>query len=104
MGIWSALFFLTVAPLFQGEEYYLRNLVKLTEEGINAEAYFSFDGRFLIFQSTREDSGGCDQIYILELASGEVKKISAGGRTTCAYFFPDGKEVLYSSTIHLGAG
>lgn len=102
MGVGWSLFFLAVVPLFPGEERYLRNPVKLTEEGINAEAYFSFDGRFLIFQSTRADSGGCDQIYMLEIASGKVKKISEGGRTTCAFFFPDGKEILYSSTMHLG--
>ncbi len=89
-------------PMFPGEEKYLKNFQQLTIEGINAEAYFSFDGQYLIFQSTREDSGGCDQIYTLNLRTGEIQKISHGGRTTCAYFFPDGEAILYSSTIHLG--
>ena len=38
----------------------LRNITQLTFGGENAEAYFSPDGRQLIFQSTR-DGAGCDQ-------------------------------------------
>jgi Tol biopolymer transport system component len=79
----------------------LRNLKQLTFGGENAEAYFSADGNQLIFQSTR-DGRGCDQIYTMNIDGSNVKMISNGsGRTTCSYFFPNGKRVLYSST-HLG--
>ncbi|HEX3086786.1 MAG TPA: hypothetical protein VHP99_19770, partial [Pyrinomonadaceae bacterium] len=62
---------------------------------------FSPDGNKLIFQSTREGHG-CDQIYTMNIDGSDVKMISNGdGRTTCSYFFPDGKQILYSST-HLG--
>lgn len=82
-------------------EKHLRNLKQLTFGGENAEAYFSSDGKQLIFQSTR-DGGGCDQIYTMNVDSSNVKMISNGeGRTTCSYFFPGGKRILYSST-HLG--
>jgi TolB protein len=82
-------------------EKHLRNIKQLTFGGENAEAYFSSDGKQLIFQSTR-DGGGCDQIYTMNVDGSDVKMISNGeGRTTCSYFYPGAKRVLYSST-HLG--
>ena len=82
-------------------EKHLRNLKQLTFGGENAEAYFSSDGKQLIFQSTR-DGRGCDQIYTMNVDGSNVKMISNGdGRTTCSYFYPGAKRVLYSST-HLG--
>lgn len=80
-----------------GEKHF-RNLKQLTFGGENAEAYFSSDGRRLIFQSTR-DGHSCDQIYSMNIDGSDVKPISNGeGRTTCSYYFPGGKRVLYSST------
>ena len=82
-------------------EKHLRNLKQLTFGGENAEAYFSADGKQLIFQSTRDDHG-CDQIYSMNVDGSGVKMLSTGtGRTTCSYFFPGEKRILYSST-HLG--
>ena len=82
-------------------EKHLRNIKQLTFGGENAEAYFSADGKQLIFQSTR-DSRGCDQIYTMNVDGSNVKMVSNGeGRTTCSYFFPGAKQILYSST-HLG--
>lgn len=84
------------------QEKHLRDIKQLTFGGENAEAYFSADGNKLIFQSTR-DGRECDQIYTMNLDGSEVRMVSNGdGRTTCSYFFPNGKRVLYSST-HLGA-
>ena len=89
-----------VASPPQTEEH-LRNVKQLTFGGENAEAYFSADGRKLIFQSTR-DGRECDQIYTMNVDGSDVKMISNGtGRTTCSYFFPNLSRVLYSST-HLG--
>ena len=82
-------------------EKHLRNIKQLTFGGENAEAYFSSDGKQLIFQSTRDDRG-CDQIYTMNVDGSGLKMISTGeGRTTCSYFYPGAKRVLYSST-HLG--
>jgi Tol biopolymer transport system component len=82
-------------------EKHLRNIKQLTFGGENAEAYFSSDGKQLIFQSTREGHG-CDQIYTMNIDGSNVRMISNGeGRTTCSYFYPGNKRVLYSST-HLG--
>jgi Tol biopolymer transport system component len=80
-------------------EPHLANLRMLTDGGENAEAYFSADGKQLIFQSTRPDEYPCDQIYTLDIETAATQRVSTGeGRTTCAYFFPAGDRILYSST------
>ncbi|HZI64609.1 MAG TPA: PA domain-containing protein, partial [Thermoanaerobaculia bacterium] len=78
-------------------EAHLAELRQLTFGGENAEAYWSPDGRELIFQSTRPPFA-CDQIFRLALAPGaEPKLVSSGeGRTTCAFFAGSG--ILYAST------
>jgi TolB protein len=79
-------------------ERHLRNIRQLTFGGENAEAYFSSDGTRLIFQSTREGVP-CDQIFTMKLDGSDVTRVSTGkGRTTCGYFYPGGKEILYAST------
>ncbi len=90
------------------EETHLKNIQQLTFGGDNAEAYFSYDGKYLIFQKTYAKEGiPCDQIYIGKIPTkpGErfiPKLVSTGkGRTTCGYFMKDGKHVVYGST-HLG--
>ncbi len=89
------------------EEHHLKNIQQLTFGGDNAEAYFSFDGKYLVFQKTSPKEGlPCDQIFMARVpAPGEAftpKLISTGkGRTTCAAFLKDGKHILYAST-HLG--
>lgn len=83
-------------------EKHLRNIKQLTFGGENAEAYFSADGRKLIFQSTR-DGRECDQIYTMNVDGSGLKLVSTGtGRTTCSYFFPNLGRILFSST-HLGS-
>ena len=79
-------------------ESHLKNIKQLTFGGTNAEAYFSFDETKLIFQSTREPYH-CDQIFTMNLdGSGQTLVSTGKGRTTCSYFFPDGKRILYAST------
>lgn len=78
----------------------LKNIKMLTEVGENAEAYFSFDGSKIIYQSTVGDLK-CDQIFTMNLDGSDKKLVSTGkGRTTCAYFYPDGNKILYASTHH----
>ncbi|MDF2190065.1 hypothetical protein [Paraflavitalea sp. CAU 1676] len=89
------------------EETHFKNIQQLTFGGDNAEAYFSYDGKYLIFQRTSAKDGiPCDQMYIGKVpAAGEkfeYKQVSTGkGRTTCGFFTKDGKHVIYAST-HLG--
>jgi Tol biopolymer transport system component len=87
---------------FEGDprERHLSNLRQLTFDGENAEAYFSFDGARLVFQRTAPE-GGCDQIYTLDLSTGDTARVSSGeGRTTCSYYYPAGDRILYASTHH----
>lgn len=87
-----------VASLEVKGERHLANIKQLTFGGENAEAYFSFDGKQLIFQSKR-DGHGCDRIYSMNIDGSATRQISNGeGRTTCSYFFKGGKRVIYAST------
>ena len=93
--------------IFPGETHFA-NMRQLTFGGDNAEAYLSKDGKYLTFQKKDEKNGiMCDQIWMGKIPQTpnekfEPKLISTGGgRTTCSYFYPDGKHILYGST-HLG--
>ena len=61
---------------FESEKH-LKNIRQLTFGGENAEAYFSPDGKQLIFQSKR-DGRGCDQIYTMNTDGSNVKMVSMG--------------------------
>jgi TolB protein len=90
-------------PLRLPEEKHLRNVRQLSFGGENAEAYFSADGKKLIFQSTHGDLQ-CDQIFTMNIDGSEAKMVSTGrGRTTCSFFTPDGKRIIYSSTHLAGS-
>jgi len=85
------------------KEVNFTNMVQLTNGGDNAEAYWSFDSKKLVFQSNNSAWGvGCDQIFVLPTVTEqqeEVPMVSTGkGRTTCAYFMPGDKTVIYAST------
>jgi TolB protein len=89
-------------PVPAPAEKHLRNIRQLTHGGENAEAYFSSDGKRLIYQSTR---GGypCDRIFTINIDGTGDKLVSTGtGRTTCGYFYPGGKEILFASTHEAG--
>ena len=79
-------------------EKHLSNIRMLTTDGENAEAYFSFDQQKLIFQS-RHGEYLCDQIFTMNLDGSNKKLVSTGfGRTTCSFFYPDDKRIIYAST------
>jgi Tol biopolymer transport system component len=83
-------------------ERHLRNLRQLTFGGNNAEAYFSPDGRRLIFQRQEQADSGCDQQYVMNVDGSGLRRVSNGlGRTTCGYFFDGGRRILYSSTFEV---
>ena len=89
--------------LIESGEKYFENMRQLTFSGENAEAYFSSDGKNLIFQSHDGDTL-CDQIYVMDIARGQKEMVSTGhGVTTCSYFeYPECENIIYSST-HLSS-
>jgi TolB protein len=95
--------------LLYPEEKNFRNIRQLTFGGDNAEAYWSYDGKHIVFQRTSAKDGiPCDQIYVGKVPEKEgepftYQLVSTGtGRTTCAFFTKDDKHVIYAST-HLGS-
>lgn len=86
------------------EEKHFKSIKQITFGGDNAEAYWSFDDKQLVFQSNNKNWGlNCDQIFLMNYGDtfkdSQPKMISTGkGRTTCSYFLPDNKQILYAST------
>lgn len=83
-----------------GEKQFLSNVRQLIYEGRRSgEGYFSADGRYLVFQSEREKDNPFFQIYLMDLTTGDVTRISPGtGKTTCAFVRPGHREVEFAST------
>src|SRR5215475_3172371 len=80
------------------DERHLANIKQLTHGGDNAEAYFSRDGKRLIFQSTR-NGRTCDQQYVMNVDGTNVKRVSTGaGKTTCGYFYDGDRKIFFGST------
>lgn len=94
--------------LLYPQEKHFKNLRQLTFGGDNAEAYWSFDSKRVVFQSNFSNWGvQCDQIFTTAIEGASLKDnkpvmLSSGkGRTTCSYFLPGDKTIVYAST-HLG--
>lgn len=89
-------------------ETHLKNVRQLTFGGNNAEAYFSRDSKYVSFQSDFKEWGlACDQIFYLDVTKDTKTQkpnlISTGlGRTTCSFYMPNGKSILYASTHEEG--
>jgi Tol biopolymer transport system component len=90
------------------EETHFSSIQQLTFGADNAEAYWSYDGKYIVFQRTAPKDGvPCDQIFVGKVPRpGEAfsyRRVSTGkGRTTCSFFTKDGKHIIYAST-HLAA-
>jgi Tol biopolymer transport system component len=89
--------------IYPGEKHF-KSLRQVTFGGNNAEAYWSFDDRQIIFQA---DTGAwgveCDQMFVMgaddTFIDHQPPMVSTGlGRTTCGYFLPDNQHILYAST------
>ncbi len=86
------------------KEIHFKNVRQFTFKGENAEAYWSFDNKSVVFQSTNPEwQAPCDQIFMFDVASGpqstKPRLLSTGkGRTTCAYFMPGNTSIVYAST------
>ena len=90
----------------RAEAVCLSNVTQLTFDSMGftkaGEAYFSPDGKTIIFQAVPKNEGiGADeyQIYTLEIGSQSHRMVSTGkGACTCAYYQPDGKKIIFASS------
>ena len=90
-----------VDSLIDERETHFSALRQLTFGGQNAEAYWSVDDDWIIFQATPR-GGTCDQQYVMRPDGSDLHRVSTGeGRTTCGYFLPGTDRIVYAST-HLG--
>jgi TolB protein len=88
----------TNGPRPETGEHHFGAIRQLTFGGENAEAYFSHDGKRLIFQSTR-DGRTCDQQFVMNVDGSGVRRVSTGfGKTTCGYFFDGDRRIFFAST------
>ncbi|MBL7775859.1 MAG: PD40 domain-containing protein [Saprospiraceae bacterium] len=114
IALFASLLLLAISSLFAQPaaappvaEKHLKNIRQLTFGGDNAEAYWSPNSQWLTFQSNNPAWGlHCDQIFAMEVkkAAGNAEfrplPISGGkGRTTCSYFMPNGKHIIFASTM-----
>jgi hypothetical protein len=97
LALWSSF---AAADSVPDESRFLSGIRQLTFSGERSgEGYFSADGKQMVFQSEREPGNPFYQIYLLDISSGKIQKISNGvGKTTCSWIHPKQAKVLFSST------
>ncbi|MEX2139534.1 MAG: biopolymer transporter Tol [Pirellulales bacterium] len=80
------------------EPTFLHNIRQVTTGMVKAgEGYFSPDGGTIIYQAVPQGYPFY-QIYVQSLTGDDARRVSTGrGRTTCAYFHPNGKSILFAS-------
>jgi len=102
LALGSAIFMLPLAAFATdtNESTFIKNPRQLIYEGRRSgEGYFSPDGKKLIFQAERELDNPFYQIYIVDLETGDISRVSPGsGKTTCSFFKPNSDRVLFAST------
>ncbi len=82
----------------------LANLYQMTFGGQNAEAYWSKDGKRIVYQSLQPGYPD-EQIFTMDADGANRTLVSTGkGRCTCSYFSPDLKWVYFSSTHEKNEG
>jgi TolB protein len=82
-------------------EPHMQYVTRLTFDGDNGEAYFSWDSTKLIWQSNR-DGYACDKIWIMNIDGTDKHMVSPShGAHTCAFFFPGNDKIVFASTSHL---
>jgi len=91
--------------IYEKEKKHFKSIKQLTFGGDNAEAYWSFDDKKLVFQARNPKwNVSCDQIFVMNAdqpldSVHKPKMLSTGlGRTTCSYFLPGDSLIIYSST------
>jgi TolB protein len=85
----------------QPEAVHLHHIRQVTKDFVRAgEGYFAPDMKHIIFQAEAKDTGNpFYQIFLMNLDTGKTTRVSPGiGKTTCSYFAPNGKKIIFAST------
>jgi Tol biopolymer transport system component len=85
----------------KAEAVHLQHIRQVTHDFVRAgEGYFSPDQKQIIFQAEEKGTGNpFYQIFVQDLETGRFRRVSPGvGKTTCSYFRPDGKKIIFAST------
>lgn len=99
--LWIAIIPITAAQPLETAASPLRNVTRLTFDGDNGEAYFSWDDQSLIWQSDR-GSYACDKIWTMRIDGTDKRMVSPNrGAHTCSFFFPGNTSIVFASTSHL---
>ena len=95
----AAFAYLGTTLLSEGPQL-IKNAKQITFVGPKSgEGYFSADGKKMVFQSEREPNNPFYQMFIMDLDSGAVQRLSPGkGKTTCGWVHPNMQKVMWSST------
>lgn len=72
-------------------------ITKIPIAGDAAEAYFSPDSRSLICNA-KLPGDSTFHVYTLNIDGTEVRKINGVGADACSFYFPDGKQLIWTST------
>jgi Tol biopolymer transport system component len=82
------------------EQPFLSNIHQLIFKGKRSgEGYFSADGLKMIFQSEREPGNPFYQMYVMDLDTGNTRRVSTGvGKATCGWIHPNAGKVLFAAS------
>jgi len=72
----------------------IKNIPSVTN---GAEAYFSPDGKAVIFNG-KMGKDTTHQVYTVNIDGSNLKKINAVGDDACSHFTPDGEHLIWTST------
>lgn len=86
-----------VDGLIEPAETHFAHLWRVATGGENAEGYWSFAGDRIVFQR-RHGEIKCDRIFVTDGAGGWQQVSSGKGTTTCSYFMPGDRSVIFAST------
>jgi TolB protein len=86
------------------QEKHFGKVTQLTFGGQNAEAYWSKDGKKIVYQSLQPGYPD-EQIFLMNSDGSKKQLVSTGkGRCTCSYLSPDSRYVYFSSTHQRNEG
>ena len=100
--VWFFFILLVIISCVQPPKFSITNIIQLSFEGDNGEAYFNHDNSKLVFQSKRDDSE-CDKLYLIDTkGEGLIPFALTDGAFTCAYYSLNDRYIFFSSTMQDG--